>query len=100
MTLEMLKADVDAAAAKIGEAADGIRATDPASHLSGVAGALPGSQSASAAQALTDSWRTGVSQLAKDLDGQRERMTSAANHLQAQDEVVQQAFRRPMVGVM
>jgi hypothetical protein len=98
MTLEMVKADVDAAAEKVGAAADGIHATKPGPHLAGVSAAMAGSQSAGAAKSLTESWETGVSDLYRDLAALRDQMVSAANHLQAQDEVVRRAFR-PMAGV-
>lgn len=98
MTLEMLKADVDAAAEKIGAAAEGISSSKPGSHLSKVSAAMEGSQSAGAAQSLTESWNTGVSNLHRDLGALRDQMVSAANHLEAQDEVVRTAFR-PMAGV-
>ena len=97
MTLEMLKADVDAAAQKIGAAADGIQGTEPGPHLSGVQAAMAGSQSAGAAQALSQSWETAVRELHRDAAALRDQMVSAANHLQAQDEVVSAAFR-PMAG--
>ena len=98
MTLEMLRADVDAAAQKLGAAADGIGATEPGPHLAGVRGALPDSQSAGAAQSLTESWGTAVSDLTRDLGALRDQMIAAANHLEAEDEVVRTAFHRPMVG--
>jgi hypothetical protein len=97
MTLEMLKADVDAAAQKVGAAADGINGTEPGPHLSGVPAAMADSQSAGAAQSLTQSWEIAVKELHRDAAALRDQMVSAANHLQAQDEVVSAAFR-PMAG--
>lgn len=96
MTLEMLKADVDAAAQKVGAAADGINGTEPGPHLSGVQAAMAGSQSAGAAKSLAQSWETAVKELHRDAAALRDQMVSAANHLEAQDEVVSGAFR-PMV---
>lgn len=96
MSLEMLKADVDAAAQQTQAAADGAAATKPGSHLAGVAAALPGSTSAGAVQALVESWDTAVSEWHRDASGLAERMSAAAEHLQATDEVVSRGFGRPM----
>jgi hypothetical protein len=96
----MLRADVDAAAQKIGAAADGIGTTEPGPHLAGVQAALPDSQSAGAAQALAESWGTAVSDLSRDLGALRDPMGAAAHHLEAEDEVVHTAFRRPMAGAL
>jgi hypothetical protein len=79
-------------------AADGIQGAEPGPHLSGVSAAMPDSQSAGAARSLTQSWETAVSELHRDAAALRDQMVSAANHLQAQDEVVSSAFR-PMAGV-
>lgn len=98
MSLEMLKADVDAAAQKVGAAADGIQGTEPGPHLSGVQAAMADSQSAGAAQSLSQSWETAVTELHRDAAALRDQMVSAANHLEAQDEVVSAALR-PMVDV-
>lgn len=96
MTLEMLKGDVDAAAQQVDAAAEGVSGTKPGSHLSGVAAALSGSQSAGAASALAESWDTAVSELHRDGTTLAEQMRSAADHLQAADEVVHTTFRRPL----
>ena len=47
-------------------------------------------------QALVESWDTAVSEWHRDASGLAERMSAAAEHLQATDEVVSRGFGRPM----
>lgn len=94
-TVQVVRADVQDAAAKVQAAAAGVGSVSPGSDLSGVGEALPGSDSAGAASALVSEWDQQFSSWKTDAEDQHDRLVSAVNHIEQTDVAVATGFGRP-----
>lgn len=78
---EAVREDIDESAAAISETARGVKTADPSDHLSIIASALPGSESAAAATSLAGTWTDRFKAWSDDTEAHAEtRRGSAASY--------------------
>jgi hypothetical protein len=79
--IEVVTAELRAAAGKVGEAADSVGGVKPGAVVERVSTALPGSESAGAAGRCSTTWTQGLADWVTAAGSQKSRLeTSAANY--------------------
>lgn len=93
MSIEVIPSQIRKAADNLLEAAEGVKRANPSDSLDVFAGALPGSQSASAAKGLASAWDERFKTWFNDADRQHEAQYNAARNYDDADYAADRAAR-------
>lgn len=83
--IQVITSEIRSAAHKLAQAANGVTDASPEKDLDGIPGAMPGSQSAGAAQALGSAWATQFKKWHDDAIAEHDVMVDNANNYDESD---------------